>query len=287
MIRMIVSDLDGTLIGANGIISPRFFTLLPELRRRGIRFAVATGRQIVSAKTLFEEAGDFINDILFITQNGSCVEEKGNILFRRPLEKVLVKQVLGVVQSKLPQVLPILFTPECGYVSGVAEMEQQALQRAQVYCRQVENLVEIADTLDVVRFTVRDDDGAETISYPVLQQHFGARATVTVATPHWMDIVAREVDKGAVLAAMQSYMGISPEETMVFGDYYNDITMLKQGYYSFAMKDACEEAKRTARFLCGSHVNHGVAETLERFLEMDETEFWRMERWKRTSDALP
>ncbi len=62
---------------------------------------------------------------------------------------------------------------------------------------------------------------------------------------------------------LQDSLGIKPEETMAFGDQLNDIEMLKQAYYSFAVGNAREEVKAAARFRTDTNVNDGVLKILK------------------------
>lgn len=74
--------------------------------------------------------------------------------------------------------------------------------------------------------------------------------------------MVKDVNKGVAVERIQKYYGIKPEETMVFGDYYNDIEMFKRGFYSFAMKHAPDEVKRYANFVAESNANDGVAQEI-------------------------
>lgn len=77
-----------------------------------------------------------------------------------------------------------------------------------------------------------------------------------------MDCMAHGVNKGQALKTLQESLEIRPEETMVFGDQLNDIEMLNQAYYSFAVGNARPEVKKAARFLADTNVNDGVLKIL-------------------------
>ena len=62
-------------------------------------------------------------------------------------------------------------------------------------------------------------------------------------------------------------MNITPEQTMVFGDYLNDLEMLEAATFSFAMKNAHEEVKKTARFMTENNSNYGVEKIIEQVLK--------------------
>ena len=83
---------------------------------------------------------------------------------------------------------------------------------------------------------------------------------------NWLDCMAKDVNKGHAVKVIQDSLGIKPEETMAFGDQLNDVEMLKQAYYSFAVANARDEVKKAARFQADSNVNNGVLKILQKLL---------------------
>ena len=77
-----------------------------------------------------------------------------------------------------------------------------------------------------------------------------------------MDTGIYGVNKGTAVAALQELWGITPEETMVFGDQYNDVDMFDKAHYSFAMAGAVEGVKKKARFIAGSNNEGGVVKAI-------------------------
>ncbi len=71
------------------------------------------------------------------------------------------------------------------------------------------------------------------------------------------------INKGQAVKLLQDSLEIKPEETMAFGDQLNDIEMLEQAYYSFAVGNARPEVKATARFQTDTNVNDGVLKILK------------------------
>jgi len=81
-----------------------------------------------------------------------------------------------------------------------------------------------------------------------------------------MDCMRPGINKGQAVKLLQDSLGIKPEETMAFGDQLNDVEMLKQAYYSFAVGNAREEVKAVARFQADTNVNDGVLKILKLLL---------------------
>ena len=82
-----------------------------------------------------------------------------------------------------------------------------------------------------------------------------------------MDCMAPGVNKGAAVRLLQESLGILPKETMVFGDQMNDIEMMNQAYYSFAVGNARPEVKAAARFQTDRNVEDGVLKVLRLLVE--------------------
>lgn len=74
--------------------------------------------------------------------------------------------------------------------------------------------------------------------------------------------MAPGINKGGAVKLLQESLGITPEETMVFGDQMNDIEMMQQAYYSFAVGNARPEVKAAARFQADVNVKDGVLKVL-------------------------
>ena len=84
-----------------------------------------------------------------------------------------------------------------------------------------------------------------------------------------MDITNIKSSKGNAVALVQQKLGITPEETLVFGDYYNDLTMFDKAYYSYAMKNAPYDVKSHARFVTNyENGENGVIRTIKELLDI-------------------
>ncbi len=78
---------------------------------------------------------------------------------------------------------------------------------------------------------------------------WGDKAKTTVSGKCWLDFVAPDVNKGKALSALKEHFGVDYEETMSFGDNYNDLEMFEESYYSYAMSSAGKEIRSCAKFV--------------------------------------
>ena len=79
----------------------------------------------------------------------------------------------------------------------------------------------------------------------------------------WLDITAKGVNKGVAINKIQEMLDIDHKETMVFGDYLNDLEMMGSAYYSFAMENAHDDLKKVSRFIARSNNDNGVVEAIK------------------------
>lgn len=102
-----------------------------------------------------------------------------------------------------------------------------------------------------------DFEGAEENSLNYFKK-YKDRLQVTVADYLWLDIMDKGVNKGSAIRKIQDLLDIKFEETMVFGDYLNDLEMMESAYHSYAMDNAHKELKKVSRFIAKSNDDDGV-----------------------------
>ena len=85
---------------------------------------------------------------------------------------------------------------------------------------------------------------------------------IKTSSKNWLDISDQQATKGNALIKIQKLLNISREETLVFGDYHNDIEMLKEADFSFSMKNAHKDITRIANYTTESNDHFGVERVL-------------------------
>lgn len=260
MIKLIASDLDGSLLDTDRKLPPGFFELLRELRERDITFVAASGRSYVTLKQTFAEAG---NDISFIADNGSCVVEHGEITRKDVLANRYLAEIIEVCEP-IPDV-KMLF---CG-VNGTYHLpysKEYSEDIGAYYINQVvvDDLRDIKD--DIYKIAFYDPHNPVNNAFPVINKHFGERFEVIISGQYWMDITNQGVNKGVALNAIQEHLGVTRAETMAFGDFYNDIELLAQAEYSFVMENANPDMRQYGKYLAKSNAEYGVIQAIREYV---------------------
>ena len=111
-----------------------------------------------------------------------------------------------------------------------------------------------------------DDGDAATHEYPALRKALPDTLSVILSGEHWVDIMKPGVNKGRAMESLMAQRGLTPDECMAFGDYLNDLELLRAVGESYAMDNALPEVKQAARHIAPSNDEDGVMRVLrERF----------------------
>jgi Cof subfamily protein (haloacid dehalogenase superfamily) len=254
-IRLVVTDMDGTLLDDDREIHDEFWPLADELFRRGILFAPASGRYYHSLRQKFDAIAD---EVVFIASNGAHVVFRGEDLHADLLPRDLAQGVIDRVRT-VEGATPVLCGRRGAYIDDDDDAFLAWIGPHYPSLFVVEDLRGVVD--DVLSVGIFDRKSAEENSLRALD---GLESDVRfMATdPHWVDVVSPTADKGGAVRRLQDRFGITPEQTMVFGDYLNDLTMMPTGTYSFAMANAHPLVKELASWTAPTNSANGVVRTI-------------------------
>ncbi|MFF9408415.1 Cof-type HAD-IIB family hydrolase [Streptomyces anandii] len=264
-IRLIVTDMDGTLLDDAKRIPDGLWPALAEMRRRGILFSPASGRQYATLAEQFAGAGE---GMVFIAENGTYVVRDGVELSSDPLGPGVAARLVHAVRglgARGVDVGAVVCGKRSAYVERTDEVFLAEVRKYYVRHRIVTDLAAVED--EVIKVALFDFGSAERTTAPALAG-FAADHQVVVSGEHWVDVMNRTANKGAALRGLQRELGITPAQTMVFGDYLNDLEMLDAAEWSFAMANAHPEVVRRARHLAPSNNDNGVLRTVARLLRL-------------------
>ncbi|MFI1363768.1 Cof-type HAD-IIB family hydrolase [Streptomyces griseochromogenes] len=258
-IRLVVTDMDGTLLDDAKRIPDGLWPMLAELRRRGVLFSPASGRQYATLARQFAEVAE---GMVFIAENGTYVVRDGVELSSDPLDRSVAADLARTVRRLVADGVDV-GAVVCGKRSAYVERTDEAflaeVRKYYVEHRIVEDVTAVED--EVIKVALFDFGSAEHTTAPALRP-FAASHQVVVSGEHWVDVMNRAANKGAALRGLQRELGITPAQTMVFGDYLNDLEMLDAAEWSFAMANAHPEVVRRARHLAPSNNDNGVLRTV-------------------------
>jgi len=256
MIKLIATDIDGTLLNAEGKLPEGFSEVIYRLEEKGVYLAIASGRQY---HTLFNDFDIFKNQLVFIAENGAIVMHQGKELFFRSLERQKVQEIIKDIRAVEGRDI-VLCGKKSAYVETLNTELEAEVRKYYYKCEMVQDLLCVED--DILKIALYDYIDAQENSYRLFNSKWGREVNVIVSGKHWMDFGRLDVDKGVALRKLQSLFGVDRQETMVFGDYFNDVPMMQEAYYSYAVKNAPEEVRKKARFEAPSNTEEGVLKVI-------------------------
>jgi Cof subfamily protein (haloacid dehalogenase superfamily) len=251
-IKFIAADMDGSLLNDNKQLPDDFYEIFEQLKARGVMFAAASGRQYES---LLETFGSIKDEMLFISDNGTLVMHQDKELHSSTIDQQSVKQIINNIQA-----IDSTYIILCGKgIAYIDTQEPEALSEIRKYyakVKHVDDLLSVED--DIIKIAVLNFNGTEKHVYPVASPLFSDSLQVVVSAHVWLDFMEKSASKGTAIKIIRERFGFSYEQCMSFGDYFNDVEMLKETHFSYAMENAHPEIKKLARFIAPTNNESGV-----------------------------
>ncbi len=258
---MVVTDMDGTLLNSKHEVSSKFFLLFEELKKRDIKFVAASGRQYNSIVDKLDAIKD---DIIVVAENGAFVKRQEQELLATPLNYTTIKNTIELLKN-VEGIHPVLCGKNNAYINGNSD---DFVNKLREYYSEFSILNDIASyDGEVLKIAIYHFESSEKYIYPLVN-HLESELKVKVSGENWLDISHMNANKGYALQHIQEKFGISRQETMVFGDYNNDLEMLAMADFSFAMANAHPNVTAAANFKTKSNDEYGVETVLEQLLNL-------------------
>jgi len=253
MIKLIATDMDGTLLNDNGIINEKMFDLIHDLNDKDIKFAAASGRFYSQLSKNFENVN---TDMIFIAHNGALVKynNKGETLYSNSIDKKLIDSVINL-NPELGEELFLAAENEAYIVNPSKDMLNK-FTLFEVPAVILKSFSELKTP--IYKITYYMAHGVNTSIVDFLKENLNDKLEFVVSGDKWVDIMNKGISKGNALKILQEKFTINKKNTMVFGDYYNDLTMFKAAHHSYAMENSPEDVKKHANFIAESNNKDGV-----------------------------
>ena len=265
MVKLIASDMDGTLLDDNKNLPENFREMIDTIEKYGMKFIIASGRSYSALTYLF---GDLLDRLDFICDNGAYMVIDGKTYEPSIIPDSTVKSIIKTC-DEIGNTSPVL----CGekgiyYHKSAKEQFEKEINNFYVQFQAVDNLLEIDDR--IFKIAICDILNPVNNCYPIMNERFGNDYSLQVSGPLWMDVMNKNVNKGTALAKIKKKMGITSSEVMAFGDYYNDIDLLNEAEYSYTMANACEDMHKYSNYRALSNNENGVVNAIYDYIRRIE-----------------
>lgn len=280
MIKLIVSDMDGTLLNSNHQISKENLEAIRNAEEKGVHFAIATGRAYSDVKPLLDENNLKCECIL---SNGAEYRDKdGNILEEVAIEKDSARKIINMIQKDGLSVeiyaddgFYTIDTEEDSLIETARRIQafnpgtsfEDALEQAKTHPHFV-NLHYIDDVeeflnsdVKIAKFVAFYEDEETTLKVKSTLEDIEGIAISSTFTRN-IEINNEQAQKGLILSKVIEKLGLKKEEVIVLGDSYNDISLFTEFPISFAMENAVPKIKQLAKYITDTNDNSGVAKAI-------------------------
>lgn len=244
MIKMIASDLDGTIL-LNGAqeLPEGLFPIIRRLKEMGILFVAASGRQYTNMKRLFAPV---LSDMAFICENGAMAIQNEKILYQDAFAPDLVREIVEAVYERENSEFSCS-AKDYYYLRPKTEHYLELMTKTiKTDCKVIQDFDEITEPC--MKLAVYEQGGMQEDSIRYWRERFSDKCTVVTSGLAWVDFIPFGTNKAKGVKIYQELLGIRPEECLIFGDEYNDIEMLKAVPYSFAMAHSKDGVKAAAGY---------------------------------------
>lgn len=285
MIKLIATDMDGTLLNAAHEISQENQEAIKFAQEHGITVVIATGRAFYEANTPVAETD---LKVPYICLNGAEVrDETFNIMSTSHLNHSLVSKITSTLKEK--DIYYQVYTNRGIYTENpqrdleiYIDIAERAGQKADV--EKIENSIQkridngtlkIVDNYDkiedipgelIMKILAFDSD-LEKIDLVSQELAQSPNLAVSSSSRGNLEITHSDAQKGIALSTIAKQLGIDLKDVMALGDNLNDVSMLERVGYSVAMDNAAPEVKTVAKYVTDSNENSGVGKAIKKFLK--------------------
>lgn len=261
-IKLLAIDLDGTLLDDDYQCDLATRELLLRLQNEGVHVVFCTGRALEPTKKL---AADLGMGSYLVSDNGAVVYHiptKSAILIREISPQSLngIMEILEGTGAHIDATsLRTMYTVP--HSEEIAEMYKKYMANPIV----LERIRDLSDPiLKVTLFAVPEQITKIINSLPDKLQAYPVKCFQS--GPTFIDVMHEESTKGNTLHYLSHQLGISPQQVMAIGNYYNDMDMIQFAGVGVAMENAPEDVKKIANFVTSSNNNQGVKKAIETFM---------------------
>ena len=263
MIKLVLSDVDGTLVPLGRHASPRTMRAIATLEEAGVRFGLSTGRDIVELMQIFD--GDNRAMRTGVLSNGKKVFVDGGLVRLTLIDNGGLERMARVV-GEFPGCFMTAYplqTDATNPVYCLGAKPEDLVPWAERYAFNGTVVDKVPDE-EIIGATIACPFGPEVMANVIAR---GTQACpefdFVLPSPQWCDILPKGLNKGTALTMLLQELGIQRSEVVVFGDADNDLAILMAVDNSVAVANATRKAKTASRWHIGACEDEAVAQALE------------------------
>lgn len=268
-VKLILSDIDGTILNDKNVVDSDLKRNIAELRRQRIHFVLASARSPKGMVALAQELDILDNPI--VCYNGALVvkdlqKDDYQTILSHSMNILEIKEIFQILHEKFPRISINLYSGSNWYVENfdkwvkietdITNMTPIEMNLNQLVAEQripVHKLLLISDTSEIKQ------------ARQYLQDNNFANSSFYLSKDNYLEITDRDVSKQKALRELVKYYQINLNNTMTLGDNFNDVPMLDLAQIGIAMGNAPDEVKKHADVVTKSNNENGVSDAIKKY----------------------
>ncbi len=267
-IRLVIADVDGTLVTQDKVLTPRAIEAVNRLREVGIAFSITSGRPPLGMKMLIDPLGltepiAAFNGGVFVHPNLSVMAQSfvPADIAAKAIEAIARHGLDCWVYTDRDWLVRNTDAPHVAREQWTVKFPPKVVPDFDAHLDRAAKIVGISDDYAAVARCEAD-----------VQRDCGNHVSAARSQPYYLDVTHPDANKGHVVAVLSRTLSIPPAQIATIGDMPNDVLMFQQSGISVAMGNASSEVQRQARFVTTSNEDEGFANAMEAFILGERSE---------------
>lgn len=269
-VKLILSDIDGTILNDDNVIDSGLKVAVEKLKQKNIPFVLASARP-PEGMLLIAQKLDVLDDPI-ACYNGALVvkdlkNKKYSTILSHELDSGELERIISIVHDKYPNVSINLYAGIDWYVEKIDKWVEIEADITKIDPTVVDiNKVITEQQLAVHKILLISDatEISQVLSY--LQDSKFSNSLFYLSKPNYLEITNSNVSKETALRELAKTYGLDLKDTMTIGDNFNDVPMLKLAGLGVAMQNAPVEVKKCANVVTESNNQNGVSKAVEKYV---------------------
>jgi len=258
-IKLVVTDIDGTIMKMNGKLQPPVIDIFAELEKQGIKAVIATGRMYNAAKNVIETLN---LKTPIICYQGAMVRDDENIYFEQNVPKQVATEIIRHLRDYGTHTN--LYLRDRLIVDDDDDYIKEYVADRNITYEVVDDLLDVVD--DATKLLAIDKDADKVTQIRDEMKAIYPELNIVKSTDYFCEFVNKNADKGIAIKFLADKWGIKTEEILAIGDQDNDIQMLEVAGFGVAMGNGSNNIKKIADYICPNVEEFGFVKTMKKFV---------------------
>lgn len=261
LIRLIASDMDGTLLDEHSEVPPETYDLILALREKGVHFAASSGRRFDRLCQFFAPVRDKMD---FVAANGAQVYADGELVDREVFSHLGIRRLAKTV-GKFESLHMALFDDEKSFLLDDEDKFVREIDKDLPNAERIWYLP--GPDVSILKISIYCEDGHVMDYAYALSRELGDEFLFAPSGTHWIDALQRGVNKATGIEQVMAHHGITRDEVMAFGDSMNDYEIIRFVGTGCAMANGRPALKAVANRVIGYNYDQAVQGEMRKLLE--------------------